>query len=1141
MTTALAFSALVWLLSFAVALYYLVRLQEWRVGMVAAVVAVVALAELATLTGREAAQTTIVGASSAELTAVVISLVTLFAVFAYANALRKARLSAAMVQGSISAERESPRSPAEIPPIEDTHAQGVTSEEKFAAAFRLNPDGIVIRRTSDGMFLEANDRCLTLLGCTLEELRLHTVDDFWEDPALRQEFVNLLAENRTVEDFEFGIVDVHAKLHTALLSCCFIDFGGEEAVLSIIHEITGQKRAEESLRQSEEQFSKAFHLNPNSMAITSVSDGRILEVNDKTLSLLGYSREEYIGRPATDIWEYPNERVKFLQQLRDTGSVEDLEINFVDKDGNRHIGLLNGCFMEFDGEQAVLSNTQDITRRKQAEEALRQSEKKFAAAFRTSPNTTVISRLSDGKILDANERCREILGYGPEELRSMKPTDFWAEPAQRVDLLRQLLETAIVEDFEFTFVGRGGVHRGGVLSACLMEFGGTQAVLTTARDVTDQKTAEELLLQSNEKFSKAFLMSPDSLVIVRASDGVTLEINDRFLQLTGYTRDEVVGIPSDNLDSWVRPEDLETLMRDLEENGERDNLQTIFRTKSGAHITVLVSARYIDIDGERCSLSIVRDVTESRRAERELAQNREMLQALLDAVPLGINVKNRTRRYTFMNPFQAKVYGTVPEDAIGKTPSELVSAEYGLSVEEHDRRVFETGKALAYFEEDTTNAQGETRDWLTTKLLLGEKDGPDAQVLSISLDMTDRKATEDQLRHAQKMEAVGHLTGGIAHDFNNLLTALLGSLQLLSDRTKDDDLAKRYIDICLRAVNRGADLTQRLLAFSRKQALNPRSTDINALIGDMTELLQRTLGAPVEIGTTPAQGLWRAMVDEAQLESAILNLAINARDAMPAGGGLTIETSNAELDGQTVDDEEVAPGSYVRISVSDSGAGIPSQVLGKVFEPFFTTKEIGKGSGLGLSMVYGFVKQSGGHVEIESEVGSGTTVRLYLPRAEAVSDVARDATEGERKLSGNESILIVEDDPDVRAFDVVILERLGYTVRSANDGLAALSMASAMPDLDLLLTDVLLPGGLSGKAIADKVIKRSPGTKVLYVSGFSEPVGTSESTSGNAAELLPKPYSRDDLARKVREVLDSDSRLPATGPGRGPNERTRLD
>ncbi|MCZ6766626.1 MAG: ATP-binding protein, partial [bacterium] len=239
-------------------------------------------------------------------------------------------------------------------------------------------------------------------------------------------------------------------------------------------------------------------------------------------------------------------------------------------------------------------------------------------------------------------------------------------------------------------------------------------------------------------------------------------------------------------------------------------------------------------------------------------------------------------------------------------------------------------------------------------------------------------------------------------------------------------------------------------------------------------------------------------------------------------------------DGQTVDDEEVAPGSYVQITVRDSGAGIPGEVLAKVFEPFFTTKEIGKGSGLGLSMVYGFVKQSGGHVEIESEVGRGTTVRLYLPRADALSDLVGDAAPGERKLNGDESILVVEDDPDVRAFDVVILERLGYTVRSANDGLAALSMADAMPALDLLLTDVLLPGGMSGKVIADRVVKRSPGTKVLFVSGFSEPMVRSEHTSGEGAELLPKPYSKDDLARKVREVLDSDGGAPAISTGSEP-------
>ncbi len=1017
MTTALAFSALVWLLSFAVALYYLVRLQEWRVGVVAVVVAIVALGELATLTGSETSQTTIVGVSAAEVTAVVVSVITLFAVFVFANVLQRAQRATAAAEranadlragaGVSSTGREGPVG-------QEAAEFGLPSDDHLQEFIDTVPDAL-ITINEKGVVERASQAVQRILGYTADELIGKNVNVLMPEPFAGEHdgYLSAFRETGVSKILGAGPRDVVGRKKDGSAIPLELAIGetridGRRIFVGALRDIS--KRAE-ALRQSEEQFSKAFHVNPNSMAITRASDGKVLAVNDKTLSILGYSREEYVGRLAAEIWEHPDERAKFLRQLQESGFVEDFEFNVMDKSGKRHTGLLTGSYMEFDGTKAVLTNT---------------------------------------------------------------------------------------------------------------------------RDITGQKRTEKYLQQSEEKFSKAFLMSPDGVIINRAHDGKTIEISDRLLEMTGYSREEVLARPGTDNSTWLRPEDRETLMRDLEEKGERDDLETIFRTKDGRLLTVLLSSRFIDLEGERCVLSIIRDVTESRRAERELAQNREMLQALLDAVPLGINVKDHARRYTFMNPFQAKVYGTVPEGAIGQTPSELVNAEYGASIEEHDRQVFETGKPLAYFEEVTANAQGEIRNWLTTKLLLGEKDSSDAQVLSISLDMTDRKATEDQLRHAQKMEAVGHLTGGVAHDFNNLLTALLGSLQLLSDRLGGDELAERYIDICLRAVNRGADLTQRLLAFSRKQALSPRPTDINALIGGMTDLLQRTLGAPVEIRTTLPQGLWPAMVDEAQLESAILNLAINARDAMAAGGRLSIETSNADLDGQTVDDEEVASGSYVQITVRDSGTGIPDEVLGQVFEPFFTTKEIGKGSGLGLSMVYGFVKQSGGHVEIESEVGRGTTVTLYLPRAKALLDVARDGAESERKLNGDESILIVEDDPDIRAFDVVILERLGYTVRSANDGLAALSMADAMPGLDLLLTDVLLPGGMSGKVIADRVIKRSPGTKVLFVSGFSEPVVRSEHTAGDGAELLPKPYSKDDLARKVREVLDSDGGAPAISTGSEP-------
>ena len=1014
MTTALAFSAVVWLFSFTVALYYLARLQDWRIGALAGLVAVVALGSLAGLSQGSAADAT--GTTVPEIAAAAVSVLTLFVVFVFSTTLQRAsRAATAEPSDANIAVTTEPRPSAadhEIPPATRHRPPPQADDARVQALLDALPDGI-ITINEDGIIETVNGGIQAISGYAPEELIGENVKILMPEP--------------------------FASGHDGYLRA---------------YKTTGIPK------------------------------------------IIGVGPREVVGR-------------------HKDGSAIPLEIAV----GEARIG----------GERIFVGALRDASERNRAAEALRLSEERYAAAFRVNPDCIVISRASDGTILDANDKCLEIMGYALEDLKGTSAEAYWEEPDKRQEFLRQLRETGSVEDFDFVFLDRGGGRHIGLLSACFMELGGTVAVLAITRDVTGQKQAEDSLRQSEEKYSKAFMMSPDSLIITRAADGVAVEVNDRLLEMSGYRREEVLGKSAVELGHWVRPQDRERLMRTLEESGACDELETEYRTKDGKFLTVLISSRYIDLEGERCILSIVRDITESRRAQRELAESREMFQTLLDAVPLGINIKNREGRYTFMNPFQAAVYGTVPAQVIGKTPGELVNAEYEAAVAKTDRDVLSTGKSVPYFEEVTANADGVAHNWMTTKVLLGEKESPDAQVLSISLDMTGRKATEEQLHQAQKMEAVGQLTGGIAHDFNNLLTALLGNLQLLSDRTDTDELAKRYMEICLRAVNRGSDLTQRLLAFSRRQALNPRATDINALVGGMTELLERTLGAPIEITTKFSPDLWAAMVDQGQLENAVINLAINARDAMPAGGRLSIETANAALDGEEKG-SEVEAGSYVLISVRDSGFGMAPEVLDQVFEPFFTTKEIGRGSGLGLSMVYGFVKQSGGHIEIDSRIGQGTTVRLYLPRADpSAHRAAVESADKSRPFDGDEAILVVEDDPDVRAFDVVILERLGYTVRSATDGAAALALADAMPELDLLLTDVLLPGGMSGKTIADRVVKRSPRTKVLFVSGFSEPAFSGQHFADEGTELLPKPYTRNDLARKVREVLDADGRAPSAG------------
>ncbi|MET0372054.1 MAG: CHASE3 domain-containing protein [Sphingobium sp.] len=388
-----------------------------------------------------------------------------------------------------------------------------------------------------------------------------------------------------------------------------------------------------------------------------------------------------------------------------------------------------------------------------------------------------------------------------------------------------------------------------------------------------------------------------------------------------------------------------------------------------------------------------------------------------------------------------------------------------------------------------------------------------------------RETAEAQLRQAQKMESIGQLTGGIAHDFNNMLAIVIGSLDMARRRLAPDADSRvvRGIDNAAEGAQRAAQLTARLLAFSRQQPLDPRPIDLNKLVGGMSELLRRTIGEGIRVETVLSGGLWRASIDPGQLESAIINLCVNARDAMPEGGKLTIETANAHLDDAYASNHgEVTAGQYVLVSVSDSGIGMASDVIERAFEPFFTTKGVGKGTGLGLSQVFGFVKQSRGHVKIYSEPGQGTIIKLYLPRhygADSLVDQAAPALADLPRAKAEEIVLVVEDEERVRHMSVDSLRELGYTVVQASDGEQALTMLAVQPRIDMLFTDIVMPG-INGRILADRVRQQRPEIKVLYTTGYTRNAIVHNGMLDPGVAFLAKPFTFDQLAVKVRQVLD---------------------
>ena len=744
----------------------------------------------------------------------------------------------------------------------------------------------------------------------------------------------------------------------------------------------------------------------------------------------------------------------------------------------------------------------------------------FSAAVESSDDAIVMQTL-DAIITGWNPAAERLYGYSADEAIG-KPTSIIVPPDRREqgkDYLRRIARGEPIERFETVRLRKDGtpVEISLGLSPIKGPSGEIIGASGSARSLTEARRAERALQHQLEERRQIFETSQDLIMIMDAR-GHVAQISPSSETILGYRPDEMIGRSGAD---FIHPDHLETSRDEMRalRRGERPKLADTRCFHKNGHEVWLSWLGSWSEPAHRFFF-VGRDMTEARLAQESLRESERLARNIVETSLDAFVQTDETSSILNWNSRAEQLFGWRRDEVLGKSTIDLIVAES------------ERERVRAGLNRFLENADGTTLN-RRHELMCRRKDGKEFKAeLSVTAlkrregllfnvfyrDLTDKIAAEERIRHVEKMEAIGQLTGGVAHDFNNILTVITGTIEILAEAVEKEPQLAAITKMIDEAAARGADLTQHLLAFARKQPLQPREIDINSLIVDTAKLLRPTLGEQVQIESVFEDENCVAIVDPNQLTTAILNLALNARDAMPGGGKLILETGAAYLDEVYASANDVPPGHYVLIAVSDTGTGIPANMLTRVFDPFFTSKGPGKGTGLGLSMVYGFVKQSAGHIKIYSEEGHGTTIKMYLPPGKTPTAAGEGVTPATIE-GGHETILVVEDDQLVRGYVLAQLHSLGYVTLQAANAAEALAIVAAGKPFDLLFTDVIMPGKMNGRQLADEVMKTRPDLKVVYTSGYTENAIIHHGRLDSGVLLLAKPYRKSDLARIIRKAL----------------------
>ncbi|HET6272935.1 MAG TPA: PAS domain S-box protein, partial [Bacteroidota bacterium] len=1128
------------------------------------------------------------------------------------------------------------------------------TEERFSKVFHASPIAIGIGRLSDGRFIDVNESFMRLMGFSREEVigRTGVELDIWADTVARTQMMNKLKAERSVHSEEIVLktkrnehLDVHASFE-------IVDISGEPCMLGLLEDISERKRAEEALRENEKRYrsvvenlTQAYYEADRHAAFTYCNPGLVL--------ICGYAAEELIGTVSLRlVAEEHRQDVKASYKRWVDEKRTDMSMEFlVQTKQGRKFWIEQITHYEFDSSGTFLKATnilRDIDERKRAEEELRNTEEKYRSMF-DSAGEGIYQSTPDGKFVAVNLTFARILGYrDPEDLmtsitsieqqlygnpedrarlkerlategfvggfetelvrkdgtkiwvsenaRSVKDgtgsvryyegfvqditerkradeelraREFWLRESQRVgrvgsydldirreqwtsseildeifgierdaeksvatwnaivhpdqreEMLQYFLQDVVAarrpfnKEYKIVRAKDGAVRwlwgRG---ELTYDEAGSPVRMIGVIQDITEKRRAEEQLQRSAIEYRNLFERANDAIIIFEPVDEIILEANGKACEIYGFSRQELVDLSLKKITKDVAKG--EQQIQELLRGGDFHNFETVHLRKDGTPIDMLVSASVIEYMGRKAIQSINRDITDWKHAQEKLRQ----LSSAVEQSPVSIIITDTKGAIEYVNPRFTEVTGYTYAETIGKNPRILKS---GNQTPEEYARLWATITAGKEWRGEFLNKKknGELYWEFASLSPIKDESGAITHFLAVKEDITERKSLEQQFRQVQKLESIGTLAGGVAHDFNNILGIILGHSTLLRRVVDDPQRMEKSIGSIESAVHRGAGLVRQILTFARKTDVAFEQLNVNETISELQKMLEETFPKTIVLSVHFDHPLCIIEADRTQLHQTLLNLCVNARDAMPDGGTITIRTS--QIPGEQIRRRfmQASKAVYACITVSDSGTGMDEATRQRVFEPFFTTKDKGKGTGLGLAVVFGIMQSHHGFIDLESEVGTGTTFRLYFPHpAASIQPSNGEATVLDAVAGGDETILLVEDEEMLRELARTLLETHGYKVILASDGDEAVRRYEESRDrIALVVSDIGLPK-LSGDAVFHKLKATNPRVSVILASGYIEPGVRSALLREGVHEIVQKPYEPTDFLRKIRETLD---------------------